>query len=91
MAVAGAEVVDGQDVRVRECGDRARFALEARQRGRIGRQGFGQDLHRYIAVQLRVVCPVDLTHSTGTDLVADFVATEALPARAGRGEFNGWT
>ena len=47
-----AEVVDGQDVRVRERRDGLRLALEARERVGVRRRARGQDLDRDVAVSL---------------------------------------
>ena len=55
---------------------RLRLALEPRERGRILRQPFGQDLDRDVAIQLRVAGAVDLAHAARAERGNDFVRTE---------------
>ena len=57
------EVVDREDVRVRERGDRLRLALEARERLAVRDEALGQDLDRDVALEPRVPRPVDLAHA----------------------------
>lgn len=71
------EVEDGQDVRMRERRDRFRLALEACQRGRIGRDGLREDLDRHVPVQLLIPRPVDLPHATSAQRRKDLVGAEA--------------
>jgi len=62
LAVGVTKLVDREDVRVREGRDGFRLALETRERGRIGRNGLGEDLDRHLAAQARVPRPVDFPH-----------------------------
>ena len=71
------EVVDGEDVRVGELGDRARLALEAGERlGIVGQIG-GEDLDGHVAVELGIPCAVDLAHATGAEVRENLVRTQA--------------
>ena len=72
-----AEVEDGQDVRVRERGDRLGLPLEALQGGRVPRQVGRQDLQRHVAVELRVARPVDLAHAADAERREDLVGAQA--------------
>ena len=72
-----ADIVNRQDVRMRERGDRLGLALEAGERGGIGGQPLGQDLDRDIAIEARVAGAVDLTHPPGADRSDDLVGAEA--------------
>ena len=76
-AVVGAEVVDREDVRMRERRDGLRLALEPRERVGIGGDGFGEDLDRDVAVELRVPRPVDLAHAARAERREDLVGAEA--------------
>ena len=61
------EVVDGEDVRVRQRGDRLGLALEARRGLGLVGQALGQDLDRHVASEARVPRPVDLAHAAGAE------------------------
>ena len=61
-AVVRAEVVDREDVRMRERGDGLGLALEARERVGVRGQLRGEDLDGDLAVELRVARAVDLAH-----------------------------
>ena len=80
-AVRGAEVEDREDVRVRERGDRARLALEARERLGVGRNPLRQHLERDVARQPRVARAVDLAHSSRAERSQDLVGTDARTRR----------
>jgi hypothetical protein len=45
-----------------ELGDSPRLALEPRHALAIGRERFGQNLQRDLAIQLCVACPIHLSH-----------------------------
>jgi hypothetical protein len=78
-AVFGAEIEDGQDVRMREGGDGLGLALEPRERLGILRGRLGEDLDRYDAVQLRVARAVDLAHAARAELRNDLIGAETPP------------
>jgi hypothetical protein len=81
-----AEVVDGEDVRMRERGDGPRFALETRTSVRVLGEARGKHLERDVSPETRVLGAVDLAHAALAqplddtvpgDLCADH--TEILP------------
>jgi hypothetical protein len=61
-SVLAAEVVDREDVRMREGRDGERLALEARQRLGVVRHLRGENLDRDVALQLGIPRSVDLAH-----------------------------
>ena len=83
--VALLQAVDLSDVRMVQRGEHTRFPREARHS--IGVTGeFGQqDFHRNVAVQLGIVCPVDLTHSTAPDQRPDRKGVQPDPRQHGIG------
>ena len=78
-ALLAAEVVDGEDVRVREGGDRLRLALEAPERVGILGEVPRQDLDRHLALELRVARAEDDAHPALAELRDDLVGSEAAP------------
>ena len=62
---------------MRQRRDRTRFALEARQRVRVGRHGRRDDLDGDVAPQPRIAGAIDLAHATGADGGNDFVWAES--------------
>ena len=80
-----AELVDRQDVRMRQRGHGFRLALEARVRFRVEREVLRKNLDRDLAVEGRVAGPVDLSHPSGPDRRKHLVVSEV---RAG-GERHG--
>jgi hypothetical protein len=58
------DVVDRGDVRMIECGQRARLALESGHRIPIGGNARREDLDRDIAAQARIACAIHLAHSS---------------------------
>jgi hypothetical protein len=67
-AVALADVVDRDDVRVVERAGRARFGLESPQPVRIFADSFRKNLQRHLAAQQQVARAVDFTHPARTSL-----------------------
>ena len=61
--LVGAEVMDREDVRMRQRRNRLRFALEPRQSVCIRRERLRQDFDRDVAVELLVPRSVDLSHT----------------------------
>jgi hypothetical protein len=76
-AVLAAEIVNGEDVRMGERGDRSRLALETRQRLRLVRHHVGDDFDRDVAAQALIVRAPDLAHATRADRRDDFIRTDA--------------
>jgi hypothetical protein len=71
------EVVDGEDVRMRERRHRLGLPLEPRERGRVSSECLGQDLDRDVAIQLRVAGPIHLAHAACPERREDFVGAQA--------------
>jgi hypothetical protein len=70
-------IEQGADVGMRELRDGLRFALESLTGlGRVAELR-RQDLDRDGSLQPRIARPVDLSHSSGTELTEDFVRAEA--------------
>jgi hypothetical protein len=90
------EVVNGEDVRMRERGDGLRLPLEPREGCGVRGERLGQDLDRDVAIQLRVARSVDLAHAACTKQRDDFVRAEASAGGDGhvvagvRGLCPGW-
>jgi hypothetical protein len=81
-----AVVVDAEDVRVRERGERLGLALEAREHRGIASERGGEDLERDVAIELEVARAVDLAHAAGADGRDDFVRPESVAGREPHGE-----
>ena len=75
-ALAGADVVDGQDVRVGESGDGPRLVLEGAQTLGRGLAVREHDLDRDVAAEPGVVRAVHLRHPTGAQQLPDLVGPE---------------
>ena len=69
-----ADVVDGDDVRVGELRECARFLHEELTELAVGRGGGVEDLDRHLAVERCVLGEVDLRRATGPDGLDDPVA-----------------
>jgi RNA polymerase sigma-70 factor (ECF subfamily) len=68
-----ADVVDGDDVGVRETSEGSSLTLEPERRGRV--DGV-EDLHREVSKELRIVDAVHDPHAASTELAEDVVAPE---------------
>jgi hypothetical protein len=77
-ALLNAEVVDRQDVRMRERRDGLRFALEAFACVGVDGQVRRQDLDRHVAGEPGVVGTVHLAHPACAQRCQDLVLTEGL-------------
>ena len=87
-ALLAAEIVDRQDVGVREGGDGLGLALEPGQaRGVVG-QVAGQDLDRHVALEVGVAGREDLAHAAGADAAGDAVLGELVSGL--HGSTPGW-
>ena len=73
----GADVEDGQDVRVIERRGGARLHFETAKAIRIRDELARQHLHRDVAPEPRVVAFVDLTHPAGAQQADDFIGSDA--------------
>ena len=74
--VVFADVVNREDVGVRQCGDGAGLAIEPVAHRRVGERAGGHCLDRNIAPQARVVRAIHLAHSAAADGLDDLVRTE---------------
>jgi hypothetical protein len=83
-----AEIVNGEDMRVRQGRHRLGLTLEARQRGRIGSECGRQDLDRHVAIEFGVVRAVDLPHTAGADGRTDLIRAKASAGRERRHEWR---
>jgi hypothetical protein len=68
-----ADVVNGENVRVIERCDRARFLLETPQAFGVAGKRFGQNFEGYFAAETRVAGAINFAHSAGADGRDDFV------------------
>ena len=75
-AILGAEIVDGEDIRMIEPGDRLGLSLEARDAFRVLSDRCRQHLDRHVPIEPLVARPVDLAHPTLADLLDDAVVAE---------------
>ena len=84
-AVVAADVVERADVWMRERGDRAGLALEARATIRISTQFSGKNLYGDRAVEAGIAGLIDLPHAAGADSRLDLVGSEASPGDEAHG------
>src|SRR5262249_11050149 len=73
---ATADLIDVGDVRMIEGGSGSGFLLKAEHAKLVGRELGRQEFDGNLAVQPRVLCDVDFSHSAFANLRADFVATK---------------
>jgi hypothetical protein len=83
-AVGFFETVDVGDVGMIQRGERLGFLSEPRQPIRIAGEGVGQNLQRYVTIQLRVVGAIHLAHAPFADLGRDFIDAEARAGSEGQ-------
>jgi hypothetical protein len=76
------DVVDGDDVRMIECGGGARLPHEALATSRVGHRLVWQDFEGNRPVQTRVQGPVDHTHPAFAKFFHNLVVRERLPNHA---------
>ncbi len=81
------EIEDGEDVRVVQRRNRVRLALEARERVGVLRERFRKHFDRDIAMELRVLRAVNLSHPPGTQGGEDLVGTEFRTGRKRHGAY----
>jgi hypothetical protein len=75
-AVIGADVMDGQDVRMVESRHRLGFLLEPAEAVGLALAARGHDLECDVPPEARVTRPIDLAHSPGADRGQDLVGAE---------------
>jgi hypothetical protein len=73
-AVVLTDVVQGADIWMVQCRDRARFPLEPLGEGPLDR------LDRYVAIEPSVVGAIHVAHSSGASRLRDFVRSETHSA-----------
>jgi hypothetical protein len=76
-----AEVVNGKDIGVVECGRGLGFLLETAETIGIAGEGSGKDFDGDIAVQTRVPGAINLAHAACTQRRDDLVGTELRASR----------
>jgi hypothetical protein len=79
--VVGADVMNGDDVRMIEARRGHRFLLEPSQTFGIGRNALGDDFDRNIATQARVARAIDLTHAAAAEQCDHLVRTDSRARR----------
>src|SRR5207247_8646916 len=82
-AARAAEVVEAEDVRVRQGSDGPRLALEAGQSLRVLSEDIRQDLDGNVPVQVIVVSPVDDSHASLADPLEERVVQKSAAHEAG--------
>ena len=82
FVVVVADVVNGADVRMVQCGCGLGFALKAREDLRIAGDIFGQELQRHEAVQAAVFRLVDNAHTAAPELFNDAVMRDGFADHA---------
>ena len=73
-----ANVVDLENVGMRQCRDGAGLGLEPLDRRRVGGGPLQQDLHRDLAMQASVLGDVYLAHAASAKRLQDLVGAESL-------------
>src|SRR5580698_11233138 len=73
-AFEGAELMNGENVGMVECGGRLRLLLKTTQSVRILRNKRRQDLDRHFALQGWIASAINLAHSACTQQAENFVA-----------------
>ena len=74
--VAIADVVNREDVGVRQCGDGAGLAIEPLAHRRVGERASRHCFDRNVAAQTRVARAIHLAHAAAADGLDDLVGTE---------------
>jgi len=84
-AVALADVVDDDDVRVVQAGGQLRFAREAQAPIGVGGKLRGQDLEGDVSIEPGIAGPVDLAHASAAKGGDDLVHADQRPRGKGHG------
>src|SRR5262245_6469044 len=74
---ASFEPVEMRDVRMVQCRQRLRFALEAVDAFRIGGDRLGEDFDGDVPIELRVARAIDLAHAAAAKSIEDFVRAKS--------------
>ncbi len=77
--------VDGDDVRVVECGDGLRFAFEALAAIGVTGETRRQDFQRHRPAEPQIAGAVDLPHASGAERRVDFVRSDSGTGCEGHG------
>ena len=77
QAILHADIVDGEDVRMRERRHRLGLALESRHSVGVAGQRRRQDLDGHVATEAGIARAVDLAHAAFAQLVEDAIRAEA--------------
>jgi hypothetical protein len=77
LAGIDAKVIDGDDIRVTERGDRAGFPLEAAPAVGTGGAVFADDFDRDIAVEAGITGAIDLAHAADPEHGPDLVGAKS--------------
>src|SRR5688572_19874857 len=80
--------MDGDDVRMVESGGGQGLSFEAVDAILIRREAGGEEFERYLAVQARVLCQVDLSHPARAERVKDFIRADGLTGEEFRSVFD---
>ena len=80
-AVFVSDVMDRQNVGMREGGDGFGLPLEAGQRIGVICQAFRQHLDRHVAIEARVAGAVHLSHAARAEGSENFIGTKLIPGR----------
>ena len=72
-----ADLVDGDDVRMIQRGDGARFLFEAADRVAVAGQPVAEELDRHLAAEPGVVREIDLAHAAAADEGQDLIGANA--------------
>jgi len=87
-ALGVANIVNRQDVGMRQRRDGLGFALETQQRVGVLGELFRENLDGYIALQAEVARAVDFTHASGANRGKNFIRAEASTGRENHGFAN---
>ena len=71
-----ADIEDGENIRVIERGDGARFEFEAGEAIIFAREGFGENFEGDVAAKTRIAGARDFSHAAGAERGDDFVGAK---------------
>ena len=80
---------DVRNIRVIECGEDFRFAVETGETVGIARHDIWQDFHGHVAFELRVPRAIDLAHTARAEGGEDLVRAKARAGLEGHGDLTG--
>jgi hypothetical protein len=79
------------NMRVIQRGEQVRFTFEPREPLGIVGQRFGQDFEGDVATELRVACPINLSHAARADGGEDLVRSESRSGCEHHRAFRIWS